>query len=211
MERESQRELEEKETGRLEAFSDGVFAIAITLLVLELHVPQGDGSLGARLLEQWPSFAAFATSFATIGIMWLNHHRLFMLIRRVDHWLLVLNGFLLFGISVLPFPTELVARNLGGRDQGLAVAIYASTSIYIAFAFNALWRYAASARRKRSLLRLAHDAPEVVAIHQQYRWGPVGYIAAAMISPWNATGAMALMMGLALFFLIPPRTPASRG
>jgi uncharacterized membrane protein len=210
MDMEARRELEEKETGRLEAFSDGVFAIAITLLVLELHVPQGSGSLGAGLLQAWPSFAAFTTSFATIGIMWLNHHRLFMLIRRVDHGLLVLNGLLLFGVSLLPFPTELVARYLGAKGESLAVGVYASTSIYIAFAFNALWRYAASPRRRRSLLRLQHDAPEVVAIHRQYALGPVGYVAAAVLSYWNATLAMALMMGLALFFLIPPRAHAGR-
>ena len=205
MEHETRRELEEKETGRLEAFSDGVFAIAITLLVLELHVPHESPSLGAGLLTEWPSFGAFATSFATIGIMWLNHHRLFMLVRRVDHWLLVLNGLLLFGICVLPFPTHLVAQYLGGPGQGLAVTVYACTSIYIALAFNALWRYAASPRRKPTLLRLPHDAPEVVAIHEQYRMGPVGYIAAAVLSYWNATIAMALMMALALFFLLPPR------
>jgi uncharacterized membrane protein len=142
--------------------------------------------------------------------MWLNHHRLFMLIRRVDHWVLVLNGLLLFGISLLPFPTELVARCLDGPGQGLAVGVYASTSIYIALAFNALWRYAASPRRRRPLLRLPPDAPEVVAIHEQYRWGPVGYIAAAALSPWHATLAMGLMMALALFFLIPPRSHAAR-
>jgi uncharacterized membrane protein len=204
---ETRRELEEKETSRLEAFSDGVFAIAITLLVLELRAPEGPGPLGARLLAQWPAFAAFVTSFATIGIMWLNHHRLFMLVRRVDHWLLVLNGALLFGISVLPFPTELVARQLQGPGKGLAVAIYSGTYIYIALAFNALWRYASSSRRKPSLLRLPHDAPEVVAIHGQYRMGPLGYVAAAVLAHWSAEAALGLMMALALFFLIPPRAP----
>ena len=76
----------EKESGRVEAFSDGVFAIAITLLILEVKVPRGFSGkdLVPALLEQWPSYAAFLTSFATIGIMWLNHHRLFTLIRRVD-------------------------------------------------------------------------------------------------------------------------------
>ena len=82
-----------KETGRVEAFSDGVFAIAITLLVLNIQVPRDlhDTTLWAALLSQWPAFVAFLTSFATIGIMWMNHHRLFSLIRRVDHTLLLLN------------------------------------------------------------------------------------------------------------------------
>src|SRR5262249_42578260 len=103
----SREELRESE--RLEAFSDGVFAIAITLLVLELKVPPRDADLAAALLSGWPSYVAFLTSFATIGIMWLNHHRLFTTIRRVDHGTLVLNGLLLLGVTALPFPTAIVA------------------------------------------------------------------------------------------------------
>ena len=79
--------MEDKETGRLEAFSDGVFAVAITLLVLNLHIPSAslaDSDLGGQIFAQWPTFAAFVTSFATIGIMWINHHRLFTRIKRVD-------------------------------------------------------------------------------------------------------------------------------
>jgi hypothetical protein len=101
----------------------------------------------------------------------------------------------------------LVARQLQGPGKGLAVAIYSATYIYIALAFNALWRYASSPRRKPSLLRLSHDAPEVVAIHGQYRMGPVGYVAAAVLAHWSAEAALGLMMALALFFLIPPRKP----
>src|SRR5437867_4098529 len=91
---------DEKETARVEAFSDGVFAIAITLLILEIKVPPEAGTdLGRALLAEWPSFIAFVTSFATIGIMWLNHHRLFGLIGQVNHALLVLNGLLLLGVT----------------------------------------------------------------------------------------------------------------
>jgi len=102
----SQGESSAKETGRIEAFSDGVFAIAMTLLVLDLKVPKEVGvnlSLASALLEQWPSYLAFLISFATVGIMWMNHHRLFTLIHRTDHWLLVLNGLLLLGVTRFPF------------------------------------------------------------------------------------------------------------
>src|SRR5258707_7291898 len=111
------RERPEKETARVEAFSDGVFAIAITLLVLDLKVPRDVPAdhLAAELLRSWPSYGAFLVSFATIGIMWLNHHRLFTLIHRVDHALLVLNGLLLLTVTVVPFPTSLLAAYLG-RD-----------------------------------------------------------------------------------------------
>src|SRR5579863_1707260 len=109
----------EKETGRLEAFSDGVFAIAITLLVLELKVPHAgaDGkisasALGASLLHEWPSYLALVTSFFTVLIMWVHHHILFKLVRKADAKLLFANGFLLLLVSVVPFPTAVVAEYL---------------------------------------------------------------------------------------------------
>lgn len=195
-----------QESARVEAFSDGVFAIAITLLILELKVPHpGDGTLQVRLAEQWPSYAAFLTSFATIGIMWLNHHRLFQLIRRVDHTLLVVNGLLLLGVSIVPFPTALMAAYLGRPEQTLAAIVYSTTFLYIAIAFNALWRYGSSPKRTPSLLNVPHDGPEVRAIHAQYRFGPLFYVASLLLALWNASAAIALNMALALFFAIPPR------
>jgi uncharacterized membrane protein len=195
-----------QESARIEAFSDGVFAIAITLLILELKVPHpGEGPLAARLAEQWPSYAAYLTSFATIGIMWVNHHRLFHLIHRVDHTLLVLNGLLLLGISIVPFPTALMAAYLGAPGQTLAALVYSGTYFYIAIAFNALWRYASSPKRSPALLRVPHDGPEVLAIHRQYRFGPLFYVASFLLSWWNASAGIALNMAFALFWAIPPR------
>ena len=103
---------DEEGTGRLEAFSDGVFAIAITLLILEIGVPHvpADGSLWRALRELWPSYLSYAISFVIIGVMWINHHNLFRDIARVDHYLLVLNLLLLMSISFLPFPTAVVAN-----------------------------------------------------------------------------------------------------
>ena len=99
------------DTSRLEAFSDGVFAIAVTLLVLEIGVPHvGEGeSLGEALRHLWPSYFGFAVSFLTIGVMWINHHAMFKDIDRQDHTLLVLNLVLMMTISFLPFPTAVVA------------------------------------------------------------------------------------------------------
>ena len=197
---------EEKETGRVEAFSDGVFAIAITLLVLELKVPHGDGALGPRLLAQWPSYAAFLTSFGTIGIMWINHHRLFSLMRRVDHTLLVVNGLLLLGVTVTPFPTALIADQWGHPGAKLAATVYSGVFVVIAIVFNALWRYASSPRRAPAILRVPHDSPEVRAIHEQYRWGPIFYLLAFVLSFWRADASVGVCAGLALFFALPPRT-----
>src|ERR1700761_277819 len=100
-------------TNRLEAFSDGVFAIANTLLVLDIHVPEpGSGRLGHELLAQWPSYAAYVITFITIGIIWINHHAAFGRLRSVDHSILFLNLALLLTVSVLPFTTRLMAEYL---------------------------------------------------------------------------------------------------
>jgi uncharacterized membrane protein len=102
-------------SARLEAFSDGVLAIAATLLVLELHVPDAGQDLGAALLAQWPSYAAYAVSFATIGIIWVNHHALFVHVRQVDRTLLFLNLLLLMVVSLIPFPTAILGRFVGAE------------------------------------------------------------------------------------------------
>ena len=115
------RRLPSTTTGRLEAFSDGVIAIAITLLVLEISVPHADaGDLGDALLDQWPSYAAFGLSFVVIGIMWVSHHSMFERIAAVDRRLLFLNLLLLLGIGFLPFPTALLAEYVREGGEQLA-------------------------------------------------------------------------------------------
>jgi uncharacterized membrane protein len=127
------------ETSRVEAFSDGVFAIAITLLILDVHVPSStSGSLGMALARQWPTYLAFLISFSFIGIMWVNHHRLFNHIRRSDNRLLFLNLLLLLGVTAVPFPTA--HYDLG--DRTVAVAVFNGTYFMIAIFFNVLWRHA---------------------------------------------------------------------
>jgi uncharacterized membrane protein len=127
------------ETARVEAFSDRVFAIAITLLILNLKVPSGPaGHLGAALARQWPTYAAFLLSFFFIGIMWVNHHRLFNHIRRSDNGLLFLNLLLLLGITVVPFPTALLAAHYGTADRTVAAAVFNGTYVVLAVFFNVL-------------------------------------------------------------------------
>jgi uncharacterized membrane protein len=196
-----------QETARLEAFSDSVFAIAVTLLVLDLKVPHdlSGPELRRALVAQWPSYAAFLVSFATIGIMWLHHHRLFTLIHRVDHTLLMLNGLLLLTVTVVPFPTALVSAYLGRPGQRISALVYSGCFVVIAVAFNALWRYAASPARQPPLLRIPVDSPEVRAIHAAYRFGPFWYLAAVALSFWHPTVALAVCGLLALFFALPPK------
>ncbi len=195
---------ERNETNRLEAFSDGVFAIAVTLLVLDIHVPT---QLEARplavvLLRQWPMYLAFATSFGTIGIMWLNHHRLFGLIRRTDHNLLILNGLLLMGITFVPFPTAVVAEYAGSPDQAVAARLYTGTFVVLAILFNLLWLYASHGGR---LLGPDVHPRSVERITRSYRVGPMVYLTAFLL-PWVSVPLALLLTGLlAVFFALPER------
>ena len=128
--------------GRLEAFSDGVIAIAITLLVLEIHVPgraivDEKGSLLNALGSQWPSYGAYVVSFAAIGVMWVNHHVLLQDVRVVDRALLFFNLFLLMGIAILPFPTALFAEYLDkGNDSHIAAVVYSATMVLVSVGFG---------------------------------------------------------------------------
>jgi uncharacterized membrane protein len=131
-------------TSRLEAFSDGVFAIAITLLVLSLAVPARD-SLGGQplvavLARHWPSYAAYLVSFLVIGIIWINHHTVFDRVRRVDRLVLFANLGLLLTVSVIPFPTGLLAEYLtAGADARAAAAIYSGTMVAMSVMYSLLW------------------------------------------------------------------------
>ena len=129
--------------GRLEAFSDGVFAIVITLLVLDLHVPEpGSGSLGAELLSQWPSYVAYAISFLTIGIIWVNHHAVSGKLARVDHRILILNLALLLCVGILPYTTSLMATYLkASSGDNLAAAIYAASFLAMGVVFSIFLRH----------------------------------------------------------------------
>jgi len=192
----------------VEAFSDGVFAVAITLLALDIHVPKLDalppGGLGPALLALWPSLLAYVTSFATILIMWLNHDRLFEQIRRKDHLLLVLNGLLLLVITLFPFPTALLAEYLAhpGGNARIAAAVYSAFSVAMALCFNLLWRHAAAGER---LLADDHDRHKAKSITEQYRLGPALYLVAFGLAFVSAPASVSACLLLALFFALPPR------
>jgi uncharacterized membrane protein len=125
---------------RLEAFSDGVLAIAATLLVLELRPPETEGHLLQALLSLWPTYAAYVTSFLTIGIIWVNHHSLFANVERVDRRLMFLNLLLLMVVSVIPFPTAVLGRYVTSpEDSHVAAAVYGVVMVLMSISFSALW------------------------------------------------------------------------
>ena len=169
--------LVEKETGRLEAFSDGVFAIAITLLILELKVPSlvaediSSASLGKVLLQQWPSYFSLVTSFFTILIMWIHHHTIFRHVRRTDAWVHFANGCLLLLVTFVPYPTSVLARYWETPAAKTAAIFYSGTFILIAVCFNLVLR---AAFRKKILLP---STPEsfVQRSCRNYLYGPLFY------------------------------------
>ena len=191
----------QSETSRIEAFSDGVFAIAITLLILDVHVPAiSQGPLGAALRRQWPTYIAYLISFAFIGIMWVNHHRLFNHIRRSDNGLMFLNLLLLLGVSVVPFPTALLAAHYYSDGRTIAAAVFNGTYVVIAIFFNVLWRHVV-----RGGLLDASTQESAAAISRQYSIGPISYLICFGLTWINVPASLIVNIALAVFFAIPPK------
>ena len=135
-------------TSRLEAFSDGVFAVAITLLVLEINVPGGE-DLWHQLKDEWPSFASFVVSFWVIGIIWINHHGLLDHLKRINRPVLILNLLLLMTVVFIPFSTALMAEHLkSGADEKVAALVYALAFLGMGLAYNVFWTYIVKRRRE---------------------------------------------------------------
>ncbi len=134
----------------MEAFSDGVLAVAITLLVLDIKVPEPSAghTLGHELLEMWPTYAAYVTSFITIGIIWINHHAMISRLREADHAILALNLLLLLSIALLPFATSLMARYLReSQGERLAAAVYSGAFLLMSLLFVILNAHILFAKR----------------------------------------------------------------
>lgn len=190
------------ETGRLETFADGVFAIAATLLILSVDARVGSPSGAALrhdLLVAWPSYVAYLVSFLTIGIIWTNHHTVMNQIGRADRTFLLLTvGFLLV-VAFIPLPTRLVAEFIGKEGARAATVTYGITLTLTAVMFNAIWFYAARGGR---LLRADADERAVRGISKTFVLGPWIYLAATLVAAIDPTvGAIAFML-FALFWVI---------
>jgi uncharacterized membrane protein len=190
------------ETVRIESFSDGVFAIAITLLVIEIKVPEHE--LVARiglfrsLLDLWPSYLAFLTSFLTILVIWVHHHWIFVLANKRDHALFYLNGLLLLFVTFIPFPTALLADYLLYPESRVAANFYTGIFLAISLSFDVLWRHVS--RRLLSKDAILEKKEEAIAITKHYRFGPPLYLSAFLISFVSEPLSVAVCLFLALFF-----------
>ncbi|HLZ31182.1 MAG TPA: TMEM175 family protein [Chloroflexota bacterium] len=186
---------------RLEAFSDGVFAVAATLLVVELHVPEVPTALGPALLAQWPAYLAYVTSFATIGIIWVNHHTLFAHVRQVDRQLLFLNLLLLMTVSVIPFPTALLGRYVTAGDDGhLASAVYGVVMVLMSVAFSTLWWHVT---RDARLLGRHLDPQRARQESILFSSGLAAYVAGVGLSFVSAQLALLVYALVAVFYVFP--------
>jgi TMEM175 potassium channel family protein len=186
-------------TARLETFSDGIIAIAATLLVLEVGVGAVNGNdLGNALLDAWPSYLAYVTSFLVIGIIWINHHHCVALIGRVDRPFLFLNMILMLVVAFIPFPTKLVANYLEKPGERPAVYAYAATLLAMAVVFNIWWHYARNGRRL-----IAADVPDSAlrAVDRAFVPGVPLYAIVFGVAFVSPLASVILTLALAAFYL----------
>jgi uncharacterized membrane protein len=199
-------------TGRLEAFSDGVFAIAITLLVLDIKVPAlenigSDSALLVALGEQWPKYFANALSFFTVLIMWGGHHNLVSYVERTNWTFFLINGFYLMGVAVLPFPTALLSEYIGHEGRNTALAVYSATFLGISLLFKAQRLYAVRAH----LLDSSADPQQIQHLRRRNLVGPIFYVLTLRLAAAGFTWiSLAIYVLLAVFYVLP-RSLVRRG
>jgi uncharacterized membrane protein len=187
---------------RLETLSDGIFAIAMTLLVLTIAQPTDFNRLNHELLRLWPSLAAYIVSFAVIGIMWLNHHSVFGHLERIDRGLFYLNLLLLMTIAFLPYPTGVLGHALGvGHGARTAAVFYSITMMVNAFAWGALWLHASVGRH---LLTPAFPESERRVATVLFTGGSVFYTLSVGVAFINAYACLAFHAALAVYYALDP-------
>jgi uncharacterized membrane protein len=192
-------------TGRLEAFSDGVIAVAITLLVLNLVVPPPGyhgNSLGTNLGHEWPKFAAYAVSFLSIGIIWVNHHSMISRLRRADHKILVLNLLLLLSIGVLPFATNLMATYLNqSHGQHLAAVIYSGSFLFMGAMFANLNRHIMFGGGHELVEELTRAQRRTILARSVTGLAP--YALAVIVAPFSSYASLVICGLLAAYYALP--------
>ncbi|GGK63185.1 hypothetical protein Sme01_05310 [Sphaerisporangium melleum] len=189
----------EREPSRLELFSDAVFAIIITILILEIKVPEAEGSeLWHELALQWPQYAAYVVSFLVIGVMWVNHHTIFGHIKKVDRPLLFLNLMVLMIVAVIPWTTALLAVHLGNPESArIAAIIYSALTVVYAVAFLCFWWYVT---RVGHLFRDNVDKDGARATRMRFGLGSIAYPITLVIAFFSAPLAVAAHAIIAIYY-----------
>jgi uncharacterized membrane protein len=186
-------------TNRLEAFSDGVFAVAITLLVLDINVPGGE-HLWHQLKDEWPSFASFFVSFWVIGIIWVNHHGLLDHLKRTDRPVLYLNLLVLMTVVFIPFSTALMADHLkSGADEKVAALVYALAFLAMGIAFNLFWTYIVKHRRE---LGVEIPDEEVRRMSIGFMIGSPIYLVAVIMAFISPAVVLIIIPAVAVYYML---------
>lgn len=189
---------------RVEAVSDGIFAIAITLLVLTISEPDDYTHLASQLGDRWPSLAAYAVSFAVIGIMWFNHHSIFALLETIDAGMFYLNLLLLMTIAFLPYPTGVLGKALQhGHGARTAAVVYSVTMAINAVTWGAVWLYASTGRR---LLKDTFPEARRRGATIAFTSGVLVYAVAIGVAFVNAYACLAFHAVLAVYYALDPLT-----
>jgi uncharacterized membrane protein len=209
MAEENNDKMQEVPTNRVEAFSDGVFAIAITLLILQIKLPAGkifgDTSLRSHLLKLWPEYFTYCFSFLTIGIYWANHHYIFKFYARTDHTFLVLNLFFLMSVSFLPFPTAVLGEYITDLSHKETAVTFYALGIYLpAFFWCMIWLYASY---KGRLIDNKLDKNFVRYLTWLYLISNALYLSSIIISLFSPIASVVITVVLTLLFMLPPKNP----
>jgi uncharacterized membrane protein len=192
---------------RLVAFSDGVFAITITLLVLEIRPPTNEADLLHGLLELWPSYLAYAVTFLFIGQVWANHHVMFDHIRAADRFVLLLNTLLLMVVAFLPFATSVLAGALrSGYGERTAVGFYGIAFGLTALTFNAVWQYA----RRHRLLSEALDSAGATAISRRFQLALAWVALGALLGAALPISGVVVIAAFNAYYWLPIRGESPR-
>lgn len=189
-------------TGRLETFADGVFAIAITLLVLGIGLPDPNAALWKALVAEWPALGAYVVSFLTIGIMWISHHQMFTVIGRSNMTFAFINVVFLMVVAFIPYTTEVLAQRIAsGVDATGATVLYGAVTVAIAVMFNVIWAYASGGGGR--LLRSGLDLRAMEAGARGYRYGPPGYALITLIAFVSPVISLAGFAAFAIYWVLP--------
>jgi uncharacterized membrane protein len=191
-------DLEPLDFSRLVSFSDGVFAVAITLLVLDIQVPEGPVGLRQLLGAQFPHYLIFVVSFVMVGIKWLNHHRMFTLIARANTALTILNLLLLLSICTVPFTAAIIAKYMATPDAALASVVYGIVWVVVGCLYTIIYIYT-----EKAGLAKPRPASHITTI--LYFIGPVGYLAAIALSFVNVYLGIALNLAIVALYIPPQR------
>ena len=193
---------EVKETSRIEAFSDGVFAIAITLLILEIHVPEVEKNetLLRSLLHEWPSFLALLIGFFTLLVCWINHHYMFSMIYRSNSVLALINGFKLLVVTITPFATALLSKNIQSDWEKSAVSIYCFNFTLMGFAMTSIWLYS-----KNKHFAKTGSAEKMKAVTRLYIFASILSTVIWLVSYISIIGSMILFALMFAVFVFPER------